>query len=85
MLTLVAKVAIKASGERYDVYRVPGDHGEDYAVWVSTTTGWPCRCNCKSRQFRGDKLCKHMVKMKQYLDEQRRTAPLYRQAFSMTR
>ncbi len=81
----IATVREKVSGNTYDVYRVPGDKGSDYAVWVSTTTGWPCRCQCKSRQFRGDKLCKHMLKTKQYLDSQRRTLPLYRKEFSMTR
>ena len=48
----IATVTEKSTGHRYEVYRVPGDHG---------------------------------LRLQAELDEQRRTAPLYRQAFSMTR
>ena len=82
----IARVVIKASGETYDCYSVPSesDQAVTYCVWVNTTTGWPCRCQCKIRQF-GGRLCKHMVKVKQWLDEQRRTLPLYRKEFSVMR
>ena len=79
----IATVTLKADGTRYAVYQVPGDHGEDYTVWVSLATGWPCKCPCRSRQFRGDKLCKHMLRLKRWLDEQRQTSPLYHKEWSM--
>ena len=72
----IAIVTEKASGNKFDVYRVSGDHGEDYAVW--SRNGYACRCPCKSRQFRADRRCKHMLKLQAALDERKATAPLHR-------
>ena len=77
----IATVREKVSGNTYEVYRVPGDHGDDYPVW--TRNGYACRCNCKSKQFHPNKPCKHQVRLQQHLDQQRQTAPLYRQPYSL--
>ena len=82
-MLLIARVKEKAAsgrGRKFDVYRVQGDHGAEYAVWVNPVTGYACKCTCQYKVHHPSKRCKHMRKM----DEQRREAPLYRrQPFSM--
>lgn len=77
----IATVTIKATGERYTVYSVPGSTG-DYPVWVAAT-GYACHCPCKARAFNKHKRCKHMLACQQWLDSQRATAPLYRESFAV--
>ncbi len=79
----IAVVKEKSTGHRFEVYQVTGDSGSAYAVWARN--GYACRCHCKSRQFRTDKRRKHMLKLQAELDEQRATAPLYRQTFDVLR
>jgi len=79
----LATVTIRATGERYDVYSVPGDHGADYPVWARN--GFACRCPCAWKQHHPTSRCKHMLKLQGQLDEQRRTAPLYREPFALVK
>ncbi len=79
----LAVVTEKKTGHRYDVYSVPGDHGASYAVWARN--GYACRCPCLFKAHRPARTCKHQRKLQQWLDEQRRTAPLYREPFALTR
>lgn len=79
----LATVTIRATGERYDVYSVPGDHGADYPVWARNA--YACRCPCAWKQHHPSQRCKHMLKLQVQLDEQRRMAPLYREPFALVK
>ena len=68
----IARVTEKATGHRYEVYRVTGDHGADYPVWARN--GYACRCWCKDRTYRPHKPCKHMKRLQAELDEMCRVA-----------
>lgn len=79
----IGTVTTKSDGKQYAVYRVPGDHGDDYPVW--TRNGYACRCYCKSKQFHPSKPCKHQVRLQQWLDTQRRTSPLYYEPWALVK
>jgi len=76
----LARVTVKATGYRYDVYAVPGSQGS-YPVWARN--GYAVYCPCKSRQFNPQRRCKHMLALQVHLDTKRREAPLAREPFAL--
>jgi len=80
MMLKLATVTQKATGHRYDVYAVPGSQS-DYPVWARN--GYACRCPCAWKAHHPSQRCKHILRLQQWLDEQRRTAPLYRESFAL--
>ena len=81
----IATVTEKSTGYKYYCYSVPSesDPAKSYAVGVRN--GYACRCSCKDKRHHPSKRCKHILKLQAELDEQRRTAPLHREVFSMLR
>ena len=80
-LRKIAVVTEKASGHRYEVYAVQGDHDATHAVWARN--GYACRCPWK--QHHPQRRCKHMLRLQVALDDERRAAPLYREDIALVK